>query len=349
MNKGYLPQEHHYRLVKDHERALRWDGKEEFTAWQKRAKEKLYDLLGIGEIEPFAVPTEIEIESDGYTEDLDCREIRFRYMSEENVSIPCILCLPKGSEGKKLPLMITLQGHSTGVHMGWGRAKFPGDQVSLDMKWDRDYSRIALKEGTMAVMSIEQRGFGENGGGRVNGHPRCKEIAKRAILVGRTLVGERVWDVQRCIDALEQNFADLVDLDKIMLMGNSGGGTATCYSSIFEDRIKIAIPSCAVCNWEDSIAIMCHCECNYVPGIAKYFNMGDLVALSAPRRMIVVSGDVDCGFLLPGATDAVAVGRRGYEALGASNSLVHVIGKGDHRYYAEPTMPHLYRMLDELK
>lgn len=347
MDKGYLPQQHHYRLITETTPSMRWDGKEDFTVWQKRAKEKLYELLGIDEIVPYACPVEIEIEFDRYAEDLDAREIRFRYTSEKNVTIPCHLCIPKSAEGKKMPVMITIQGHSTGIHMGFGRPKYPGDKQSLDMKWDRNYAQIALSEG-LCVLAVEQRGFGENGGNTVKGGTACTEIAKRAMLIGRTLIGERVWDLSRCIDALIANFSDLVDTDKILLMGNSGGGTATTYTAIFEDRIKIAVPSCAVCDWDRSIGIMTHCLCNHIPRIAKYFDMGDLIAMTAPKREVVVSGKIDNGFLVDGAISAVEIGRRGYEALGASDNLVHVIGDGDHRFYAEPSYPHIHRMIEEL-
>ena len=243
--------------------------------------------------------------------------------------------------------MITVQGHSTGMHMSLMRPKFPGDQESIDRKWDCYYGKIALDEG-LAVLTLEQRGMGENGGDPKSGNPRCTEVAKRAMLLGRTLIGERVWDVGRCIDALESHFSDLVDLDKILLMGNSGGGTATAYTAIFEDRIKISVPSCAVCDWEDSIAIMAHCACNHIPYIAKYFDMGDLVAMTAPMRNIVVSGAEDNGFLIDGAINSVAIGRRGYEALGMSDRLVHAIGPGPHRFYAEESYPHIHRMLEEI-
>lgn len=346
MEKGYLPLEHHYRLIKDHTPEMRWDGKEDINEWKARAKAKLSQLLGLSEIEKFACPVEIEIEYDRYAEDLDAREIRFRFKSEKNVTIPCHLCIPKGAEGKKLPLMITLQGHSTGMHISLGRPIYPGDEQ--DCKGgDRDFVARALKEGFCAL-AIEQRGFGENGGHPASGNPRCTEVAKRAMMIGRTLIGERVWDVSRCIDALEANFAELFDTDKIMLMGNSGGGTATTYTAIFEDRIKIAVPSCAVCDWEDSIAIMTHCACNHVPYIAKYFDMGDLVAMTAPKREIVVSGAEDNGFLIDGAKNSVAVGRRAYEALGVSHNLVHVIGNAGHRFYADDSYPHLHRLLGEL-
>lgn len=217
----------------------------------------------------------------------------------------------------------------------------------IKANWDRDYSKIALKEG-LAVLALDQRGMGENGGHPTKGHPRCTEVANRAMLMGRTIIGERVWDVSRAIDAIEKEFSSLVDIDKILLMGNSGGGTATAYTAIFEDRIKIAVPSCAVCDWQDSIAIMPHCECNIVPYIAKYFDMGDLVAMTAPMREIVVSGNEDNGFLLDGAINSVKIGRLGYEALGVGDNLVHVIASGPHRFYANESYPYIHRMLKEL-
>lgn len=347
MEKTYLPLEHHFKLIKENTPKLRWDGEEDFLTWQNRAKDKLYELLGIAEIEPYACDTEIEIEFDRYAEDLDAREIRFRFMSEKGVAIPCHLCIPKSAEGKKLPIMITLQGHSTGMHVGLSRPKFPGDKQDLDIKWDRDYSKIALNEG-FSVLALDQRGMGENGGNPVTGDPRCTQVAQRAMMLGRTLIGERVWDVSRCIDTLEKYFSDLVDLDKILLMGNSGGGTATTYTAIFEKRIKIAIPSCAVCDWEYSIGMMAHCACNHIPYIAKYFDMGDLVAMTAPTKEIVVSGKVDNGFLIDGAVNSVSIGRRGYEALGVSDNLIHVIGDGDHRFYAEISYPHIHKMTKEI-
>ena len=59
-------------------------------------------------------------------------------------------------------------------------------------------------------------------------------------------------------------------------MGNSGGGTATYYAACLDERISLAMPSCAVCSWDQSIAVKRHCACNYVPYIANYFDMGDM-------------------------------------------------------------------------
>ena len=43
------------------------------------------------------------------------------------------------------------------------------------------------------------------------------------MMLGRTMIGERCWDVSRAIDVLEA--LPEVDAARIAVMGNSGGGT----------------------------------------------------------------------------------------------------------------------------
>ena len=230
------------------------------------------------------------------------------------------------------------------MHVALGVAKCEADEKALKNWHHRAMASRAIEEGRAALV-IEARNFGESS---LNGYgTSCTEAAKIAILQGRTVIGERVWDAMRILDAVEKNFSE-IDMSDIVCTGNSGGGTATAYTAIFEDRIKLAMPSCAVCDWEDSVAIMSHCACNHVPYIAKYFDMGDLVAMTAPKCEIVVSGAEDNGFLIDGAKNSVAVGRRVYEALGVSDNLVHVIANAGHRFYADDSYPHVHKLLGEL-
>ena len=92
-----------------------------------------------------------------------------------------------------------------------------------------------------------------------------------------------------------------------------------------------------------------HCFCNYVPFIAKHFDRGDILALMAPKRAVVVSGIIDNGFLPDGAKGSVEIARRVYSALGQTDNLVHVIGPSDHRFYAEPSYPHIMKFISEIK
>ncbi len=81
-----------------------------------------------------------------------------------------------------------------------------------------------------------------------DGAPLCarRNAALPALLLGRTAIGERVWDVMRSLDAVERHFSDRVDLTNILCTGNSGGGTTAFYAACIDDRIRVVMPSCAV-------------------------------------------------------------------------------------------------------
>jgi len=145
------------------------------------------------------------------------------------------------------------------------------------------------------------------------------------------LLGERVWDISRSIDVLA-HFEE-IDIEKIGIMGNSGGGTASYYAACTDERIKIAMPSCAVCSFGKSIGIMRHCDCNYLPHIAKYFDMGELACLIAPRPLIIVAGREDHGFLFDGVKSVYSVIEKIYKKAGGECQLV--VGSGGHRFYAK--------------
>ena len=113
------------------------------------------------------------------------------------------MLLPDGVENP--PVIICLQGHSTGMHISLGRPKFEGDE-ELISGGDRDFCVRAVKEGYAAI-ALEQRSFGECGD--KNG---CFTHSLTSVLIGRTTIGERVWDVSRLIDVLQTEFKNVVDI-----------------------------------------------------------------------------------------------------------------------------------------
>lgn len=304
--------------------SMRYDGTESFKAWKERGLNKLNELLGL----PFSMcedcfTVEYDLKREGFT------EIRFHFQSEEGYFVPCHLWIPEGVKGP-IPLVICLQGHSKGMHISLGRPKYPGDEDTIK-SGDRDFAVRVIKEGYCAL-SIEQRNFGESGGTEAG--PNCTDSSMTALLMGRTTVGERVWDVQRAIDVILKYFPDL-DGQNIVCMGNSGGGTTTFYAGCLEPRIKYVMPSCAVCTYEHSIAAMRHCACNYVPGIRKFFEMGDLAGLIAPRVLVIVAGKEDSIFPYEGVKKTYDPAKSLYRAAGAEDRCVLVTGDGGHRFYAD--------------
>lgn len=147
------PHEKVLSLMKSTTPSMRYDGKEDFAAWQKRARQKLEELLGLPQMVkcPPELTVEYEEKTDTYT------EIRFRFQSEEGYFVPCHLRIPAGASDA-LPVMICLQGHSTGMHISLGKPKYPNDEQTIS-GGDRDFANRIIAEGYCAL-ALEQRDMG---------------------------------------------------------------------------------------------------------------------------------------------------------------------------------------------
>ena len=330
-----LPWMYNLEIIKNIHPEMRYDGKEDFKAWQTKARAKLAELLGMKNLR--------RSENNNFTleyvkEEAEYTEYRFTLESEPGYVFPSVMRVPKGVEGK-IPVILCLQGHSKGFHISLGNPIFEGDEATIS-GGDRDFVVRANKEGYAAI-AIEQRNFGECGGTPKG--PDCHVSSMSAIINGRTTIGERVLDTSTVIDAITEHF-DFLDTDNIALMGNSGGGTATYYTACLDERVKLAVPSCAVCTYKHSIAAMKHCVCNFVPNIANYFDMGDLAGLIAPRKLVVVNGKNDDIFPEPGVIESFDIIKKMYAAAGVPDNCALVTGNGGHRFYADDAWPVMHKM-----
>ena len=305
------------------EPTLRYKGDIPFEQWQMAAREKLLELLGLP-LERCEDDFELEYEKacDGYT------DYRFTVQTEPDYYVPCHLLVPE-YEGESIEATLCLMGHSMGMHIGMGVALTERDIATLEEWPERALALCAVRQGRAAIL-IESRNMGESS---VTGYGvSCTEAAKVAFMQGRTALGERIWDAMRIIDAAEKHFPFL-DLSRLICTGNSGGGTVTYYLSCLDERIKISAPCCAVCEFENSIAAMEHCLCNHVPFIKKYFEMGDLGGMIAPRKLVVTAGEIDDIFPIEGTKKSFERIKSLYKAAGAEGSCHLVIGDNGHYYY----------------
>ena len=331
-----LPWQYNRDIIANTTPSLRYGGEKPFSEWQNEARAALRKLLRLDAIkksENTNFTVEYVKEEDEYT------EYRFTLESEPGYVFPSVLRVPRGKAGK-LPTIVCLQGHSTGFHISLGKPIFERDIKSIQ-GGDRDFCVRAIKEG-FACVAVEMRNFGECGGLETGG-PDCHVSSMNAIINGRTTIGERVHDISTVIDALIENF-DFVDTDRIMCMGNSGGGTATFYAAAIDERISLAMPSCAVCTYKDSIAAMKHCVCNFIPDIANYFDMGDIGGLIAPRKLVVVNGIADDIFPDAGVRESFDIIKSLYSAAGVPDYCALVTGPEGHRFYADAAWPVLHEL-----
>ena len=334
----YSPDGTHKRLL-EQKLPLSFDGTQDFTAHQAVIREKLTDLLGnIPERVPLDPIVEETVEHDAYT------ERRISFAVEPEVRAVCLLCIPKLGK-KKYPLAVCLQGHGKGMHVSLGRRKYESEKPDTG---DRDVAIQALKRGYAAI-ALDQRGFGERRTevempiGK-DGGPKCQVTAMNALMLGRTLIGERCWDVSRAID-LALTYPE-IDGERILCTGNSGGGTTTYYAAAMDERIKVAMPSCSVCTYKSSICAIYHCVCNYVPRISQYMEMADIAAAIAPRRLIVINGKEDNIFPQAGVEECFENIQAIYRAAGVPENCALATGQGGHRYYAAEAWGAFDAMLD---
>lgn len=311
--------------------AFRAETPQEWGAWQRAFRPALRALLGVDRIAARGIcdlaPRQVGEEA---LED-HVRE-EWRIQSEPGWELPFYLLRPTGVTGPR-PLVITPHGHGkTGKRTYAGIADNEEERRSI-LEGERDIALQAVREGYVAI-APDMRAFASmrrRGDAEKDATSSCRTLQLHAMLFGRTLVGERVWDIGRLIDYAATRVE--VDARRVVVTGNSGGGTATLFAAACDERICVAIPGSYFCTFEGSIGSIHHCECNYVPGIMALGEMYDVAGLIAPRPFLAVAGREDPIFPYAQVQEAFVRLKRVYEVAGVAERCRLATGEGGHRYY----------------
>ena len=309
----------------------------EVKPWQEALRAKLRELLGLNRMPREKCPLNVR---SLWTRRHELGTIeKIAFSSEQKHDVTAYVCLPFTAR-PPYPFFICLQGHSTGMHVSLGLQQ--DEATPNDDDGDRDFCIECLRRGIPSI-AIEQRGFGlcED---KYSIVPRCQNPAAHALMLGRTLLGERIFDVDRTIDYLAAR-GD-VAMDSLGVMGNSGGGTAAMFAGGLLDRISLVMPSCSFSSFKASIMSIEHCICNYVPQLLLWAEMSDVVALAAPKPLVIVNGKDDPIFPIKEAREGFEAIREVYRRLDAEPHCHHVIGNGGHRFYAADAWPVMQREME---
>lgn len=312
---------------------------EEWREWRVSLKDKLIELLGGF---PERIPLEPEIlerkEFDAYFRE------RVVFNSAPDVSVVGYLLIPKGVEFP-VPGVIALHGHGYGKDDIVGIWE-DGTERTVPDGYQKDFA-ISLTKNGFVTFAIEQACFGERREpediNKDKYQSSCRKVSFWAMLLGKTVLGMRVWDVIRAIDYMETRKE--VDSSSIGVMGISGGGMTSLFSSALDERIKAAVVSGYLNTFKDSILSIYHCECNYVPGILKYAEMYDIAGLIAPRALLIESGTKDNIFPIKATEFAISKVKRVYELLGVLEKLDVDIFEGRHQISGRKAYEFLKREL----
>jgi dienelactone hydrolase len=307
----------------------------DFATWSAALKTRIVELL--------AMPIfrgEPDIRLAQSIDMGDHTRRRLVFTAEPGADVPCWLLLPKSVAGP-LPVMICLQGHTSGMHISLGEARYESDPASI--AGGRDFGLQAVRHGYAALV-LEMRAFGERRDDRPAAHRRtgdlpwtddnrtCKHAAMTALLLGRTLLGERVFDLSRACDVIAR--IDGLDASRISCVGQSGGGTVIWWAAAVEPRISSMMVASCFATVKSSIASIDHCTDNYVPGMLDWLEFADIAGAIAPRKAVVVMGRKDHLFPLAGVQAAFAQAKRIYGAAGVEGNIELVLGAEGHQFYA---------------
>ncbi|NLF29588.1 MAG: hypothetical protein GX591_01730 [Planctomycetes bacterium] len=334
----FSPSVNHRLLMEHTPRTMAFDGADP-AAWRRRLRAKVAELLGRRPAER----TALNVRSLWRREAAQGTIEKIVFTAERGADVPAFVCLPAKAR-PPYTWAICVQGHSTGMHNSIAVDR-EDNSVPIDVPGDRAYALTAMESG-LAALCIEQRSFGERREQvqETKSPSQCQVAACQALMLGRTLIGERVWDVDRGIDYLLGR--DDVRADRIGVMGNSGGGTTSLFAAATLDRLAWAMPSCYFCTFAASIMSIRHCECNYVPGLLTCAEMADILGTFAPRPVVVVAGQKDDIFPIGATRQAFDELQCIYAAFGAADRCRLVVGPEGHRFYAAPAWQALFELID---
>ena len=339
--------------------AFRARDREELSAWQAAFRPKLREVLGLDNMASDLsgyVPKAERLE----TSDLGShvRE-RWYLWVEPTVPLPFYLLLPKGmrpgagrvdgspgagrvdgspagqGSAARLPLVLVPHGHNH-PHIYVGIFRDEKEEAHM-LEGERDIARQAAAEEGYIVIAPTTRAFGETRTAKdieADKMHSCRDQLVHDLLVGRTPIGERVWDTSRLIDWALSNLP--VDEGRIAITGNSGGGTISLFAGACDTRIALSMPGCYFCTFVGSIGTIRHCECNYVPGLLRMGEMYDVAGLIAPRPFCAIAGRTDPIFPVEHVRFAYDRLKAIYAVAGAEDRCELSIGEGGHRFYKTP-------------
>lgn len=229
--------------------------------------------------------------------------------------------------------MICLQGTNTGAHLSWGEVRFPDDANKQARGYD---IAIQAAERNYLAIAVEQSCFGERGERQIvpRSAASCIDATLHAMLLGRSLLGERCSDVSAVVDWLIAHREDLlIDPARIHIIGHSSGGTTAMFSAALDTRISAVLACGCVGFIRNTIGRRRDDNGQgVIPGILNWMETADVVGLIAPRPFVTVAGDIDHIWPSSGAEVVTAEAKLIYAALGAADRIECVSAPGGHSF-----------------
>jgi dienelactone hydrolase len=144
---------------------------------------------------------------------------------------------------------------------------------------------------------------------------------------GDTLMRKVLDDAETALSVLAA--VDGADPRRIGLLGHSYGGNTVLFQSALDERVQYACASGAACSYRAKLQHRIGIEmAEVLPGVVGRLDIDDLLRLTAPRPMLIVSSTEDP--YSRDAEDLVLLATPAYAAAGAPAALQHTRYPGGH-------------------
>jgi cephalosporin-C deacetylase-like acetyl esterase len=182
------------------------------------------------------------------------------------------------------------------------------------------------------VLSFDPFGQGERGISSRD-HRRTE-----ALLVGVCQQGFAEYETRCALEYLLTRSE--VDPKRIGMTGASGGGYNTWITAALDDRIAAAVPVVGTSEFAEQIRVCRPLDwynaaehCHFVPGLIRYANNHELLAMAAPKPVLIVAAVRDESFPVAGVRKVADYGRSLYESYGAAEKFGLVVDESESHGY----------------
>ena len=277
----------------------------------RKLRRKLWDLMGVKYEKN--LPLNLKIHKTVIHENITLQAVT--YQTRPGVYTTATIYLPEGSG--PFPGVVNMHGH-------WQQGRLAARVQSRG---------FTLAKKGYVVISVDTFGAGERTTLHTQFEHHGRTLGSSVFNLGETLMGCQLVDNMRAVDVLCS--LPTVDKKNIGATGASGGGNQTMYLAAMDERIKAAVPVCSVGSYE-SYLYEPNCCCETLPGGLEVTEMAGILALAAPRAMLICTGLYDVKTFSPQemlrSYDAALVI---FKKLGASDKFTYRIFNQGHAYSPE--------------
>jgi len=280
----------------------------EAIAWQKELRKNLFQFLKLDDLvsSKNQIPFQAEVISTQKQEKYILQEIELNTTPGRRIKI--LLTLPN-SKKETFPAVVCIHGHG-------------GNRYSV-------YDKKSIYKGFASVLAER------------NYVTISTEVGRHEVYENnRILMGERLWDLMRCVDYLES--LPQVDKFKIGCAGLSLGGEMAMWLGAMDERIA-ATESSGFLTVMDQME-QNHCMCWKFDGLRELVDFADIYSMIAPRPLMCQNGlkEPETQFYAPLAENAMKEIKIVYNDFNSSENVILQIHKGGH----EIDLPSLLSFFD---